>query len=227
MSCRPPGAPDADPPGSDADPPDPLDPDGPPTEDVPDDVAEPAARAARRPPGRPALEDLVREPRQDHRREDRDELLDERPTGAGPADAGQAAEPVRHLVLLVAEDVARDDLAVLLVDLAEVGATGEQVGVVLAEGLEERPRPRVVTGVGLEAAEQRGEDGGGGRAHLVGGGPGLLGDLLDGQRSEDVVDGGHGGGPSDCGGPVPPPLPTVALTGRPRQGPGVGCIIES
>ena len=116
------------------------------------------------------------------------QLPDQGAAQAGAADRRKAAEPVDHLVLLVAEDVAGDGGAVLLVDGGQVGATGEQVVVVLAEGLQDRARSRGVAGVGLQATEQGRQHGRGGGAHLVGRGADLLRDLVGGQCAEDVVD---------------------------------------
>ena len=115
-------------------------------------------------------------------------FLDQGAAHAGPADCREAAEPVDDLVLLVAEDVAGDGRAVLLVDRGQVGSTGEQVVVVLPEGLNDRPRTGGVAGVGLETTEQRRQDGRGGGAHLVGSGADLLRDLVGRQCAEDVVD---------------------------------------
>ena len=59
-------------------------------------------------PAAATLEHLVGEPGQHHRREDREQLPDQGATGAGATHGREAAEPVDDLVLLVAEDVARD-----------------------------------------------------------------------------------------------------------------------
>ena len=115
-------------------------------------------------------------------------FLTRAPPRPDPPTAGRPAEPVDDLVLLVAEDVAGDGRAVLLVDRGQVGSTGEQVVVVLPEGLQDRPGTGGVAGVGLETTEQRRQHGRGGGAHLVGGGADLLRDLVGRQCAEDVVD---------------------------------------
>jgi len=84
--------------------------------------------------------------------------------------------------------VARDGAAVLLVDGGQVGATGEQVVVVLGEGRQDRAGPGRVARVRLQAAEQGRQHGRGGGAHLVGGRPHLLRDLFCRQCAEDVVE---------------------------------------
>ena len=139
-------------------------------------------------PAAAALEHLVGEPGQNHRREDREQLPHQGAAQTGPADRREAPEPVDDLVLLVAEDVAGDGRAVLLVDRGQVGSTGEQVVVVLPEGLQDRPRTGGVAGVGLETTEQRRQHGRGGGTHLVRGGADLLRDLVGRQCAEDVVD---------------------------------------
>ncbi len=138
-----------------------------------------------------APEHPVGEPGQHHRRKDREQLLHQVAAETGASDRRQAAEPVDDLVLLVTEDVARDGGAVLLVDRRQVGSAGEQVVVVLAEGLQDRPGTGRVTGVRLEAPEQRRQHRGRAGAHLVGAGTDLLRDLVGRQRAEDVVDCGH------------------------------------
>ena len=92
------------------------------------------------------------------------------------------------------------------------------------------PAPRGVAGVGLEATEQGREHGGGGGAHLVGGGPDLLRDLVGRQRAEDVVDCGHGvpfRSAADRLRPVSQPSPGVAGSGTGAQDTGGtgGCMI--
>ena len=61
------------------------------------------------------------------------------------------------LLLLVAEDVADDPLAVLLVDPVEVHPALDQVVVVLADGRGEGLRAARIRGVGLDPPEQRGQ----------------------------------------------------------------------
>ena len=183
------------------------------------------------PPRPPTLEHAVGQPREHHRREDRDELLHEVPAEAGPADGREPAEPVDHLVLLVAEDVARDGRAVPLVDRREVGPAGEEVVVVLAQGLEDGARAVRVAGVGLQAPEQGGQHGLRRRADLVGRGSHLLRDLVRREGAEDVVEGSHGG-PFAEGGPAPPCAPNLAAGAAPPRGPSQdrcgasGCMIE-
>ena len=67
-------------------------------------------RRCRRRAAAATLEHPVGQPGQHHRREDRQQLLDQVAAEAGAADRRQPAEPVDDLVLLVAEDVARDGL---------------------------------------------------------------------------------------------------------------------
>ena len=149
------------------------------------------ARGASAEPAATTLQHTVGQPGEHHRREDREHFFTGRRRRRA-AHGRKVAAPVDDLVLLVPEDVAGDCGAVLFVDRRQVGAARQQVVVVLAERLEDRARARGVSGVGLEATEQGREHRGGGRAHLVGGGPDLLRDLVGGHRAEDVVDCGHG-----------------------------------
>ena len=90
---------------------------------------------------------------------------------------------------------------------------------VLAQRLEDGAGAVRVAGVGLEPAEQGGEDGRCGGADLVGGGPQLLRDLVGRERAEDVVECGHGS-PFAGGGPAPPRVPNLAVGAVRPQGPG-------
>jgi len=61
---------------------------------------------------------------------------------------------------------------------------------VLSEGLEDGAGATVL-GVGLQAAEEGGQDRRAGRLDLTRGGPELVGELVDRQGAEDVVESGH------------------------------------
>src|SRR5690606_4506732 len=150
------------------------------------EVAEAAAgRALRGALGR-AAEELVREPREHDGGDDRQHLLDD--------DVGhlrlrrRACERRDDRVLLVAEDVLHDLLAVGSVDIRHAAQLRP---LVLLQGLLERGLPALIR-VRLEAAHETGE-------HLL---DGVLGDVLvdaellrdvsDGDLSQKVVVLGHG-----------------------------------
>ena len=99
-----------------------------PAEDAAEQVAEPTARLPAR--GRPAAEPL-RQVRHDDRREDRQELAHQ---VRGRRRTAGGAELLDDLPALVAEDVADDPLAVVLVDVVEVHPALDQVVVVLTDG---------------------------------------------------------------------------------------------
>lgn len=82
----------------------------------------------------------------------------------------------------------RDRRPILGVDLGEVDSPAEEVVVVLAERAQDR-RGSAVARVGLQAPEQRGENGGAGSLDLLGVGAELVGQLVDGELTEDVVNG--------------------------------------
>ena len=68
-----------------------------------------------------------------------------------------AAQGLRHLILIGAEDVADDLLAVIGVDLVKIDSTVNQVAGMIAERSSQRPGTGGIFGVGLHAAEKRGD----------------------------------------------------------------------
>jgi hypothetical protein len=145
---------------------------------------------------------LLGQPGQNHRREDGQQFLDERPAHARATHRGHLAEPVDDVLLAVAEDVVGDGLTVAIVDRGEVGTAAQQVVLVLAEGLEDRVGAGGVAGVGLQTTQQCRQHGGRCGANVVGGGADLLGDGVGRKGAEDVVECGHGD--PFCGGGTAP-----------------------
>ena len=136
---------------------------------------------------------LLGEPRHDDGRQDRQQLGDDRPRRAT-----EPTELAHDLVLLTAEDVADDLLAVVLVDVVEAA---HRVGVVRQRG-HDRMGGVGVLGVGMEAAEQ-GRQG----ALRCGGDLALVDSPLAGELADRHLGSGSRRTPtcsaSSWGGPVP------------------------
>ncbi len=136
------------------------------------------ARAAAEHAAEAALTHLVREPRHDDRREERQQLLHE-----APGRAAQAAELVDDLVGVAAEDVADDGATVLLVDVAQA----VDRALVVRQRREQRVGAGRVRGVGLESTEERRQRVLRRLADLVAADPELACQLVDRYLVEDLV----------------------------------------
>jgi len=120
--------------------------------------------------------------------EDRQQALDQPASLA----AEIAAEGLRHLILIGAEDVADDLLAVIGVNLVKIDSAVNQVARMIAERSSQRPGAGRIFGVGLHSSEKR-RDCLTGR--LFGGGlinSELRGELIHRNVGQDVLYSTHG-----------------------------------
>jgi hypothetical protein len=154
-------------------------------------AAQQAAEAAVLPHVRRGPRELLGEVGHHDRREDRQQLLDQ-----PRADTAHAAELLDDLVLLGAEHVADDLLPVVRVDLVEVHPALDEPRVVLLHGLGERRGAARVVGVGLDAAQQRGQRGAGRLLRLLLVDAELARQLVQRDLREDVLDCTHDAEPN-------------------------------
>lgn len=126
--------------------------------------------------------------RTNHRREDGQQFLDERPAHARATHRGHLAEPVDDVLLAVAEDVVGDGLTVAIVDRGEAAPPLSRSSWCWPEGPEDRVGAGGVAGVARRPPSSAGSTAAAAARDVVGGGADLLGDGVGRKGAEDVVE---------------------------------------